>query len=105
MTELLEILNEKVKIKEGTRMRTMTKSKALLLKLVNDAAMGDAKSQANLIALLRGGGKLAAPDVTPSHQVSVSSDDEGLVADFLARNRDTPWVFDPYAPTAPKQEG
>ena len=46
-------LNEKVTVREGNRTRSVTKLHAMILRITNDAVSGNARAQANLIALAR----------------------------------------------------
>jgi len=87
-TVLLEIANEKVKVKEGNRTRWVTRYEAICRRMTNDALMGNAKAQA--ILLQRLDRIMSGPEVASPHHTPISSDDEALVADFLARHRDTP---------------
>jgi len=96
-TVLEQELNGKVTIREGNRTRIMTKLNVFLVKLINDAASGDKKAQANLIALLRAANMMAAPDVS-THQVPVTTDDDAVIADFFDRNRNALEVMKPSEP-------
>src|SRR5438874_4488679 len=48
-----ETLKEKVTVREGKRTRSVTKFHAVILRMTNDAVSGNAKAQANIIALAR----------------------------------------------------
>ena len=87
-TVLLEILDGKVKIKVGHQVRWVPRYEAIYLRLTNDAMNGDAKAQA--ILLQRLDRIMSGPEVASPHHTPISSDDEALVADFLARHRDPP---------------
>jgi hypothetical protein len=66
-TVLRKGLNERTKIREGHRIRSVTKLDAVILKMINDAALGNPKAQANLIALMRAVG-LVKPSDEPTRQ-------------------------------------
>jgi hypothetical protein len=83
-TVIQEALNERVKMRKGSRTRSVTKLDAFILNVVNGAASGDDKKQARLTSLLERTGKLAAPADT-THQEPFTADDEALIADFLER--------------------
>src|SRR5712675_315171 len=52
-TVVKEILNQKIKIKEGDQIRSLTKLEAFVLTITTGALNRDAKAQASLLALLR----------------------------------------------------
>src|SRR6266550_2484300 len=83
-TVLRKALNERIKIKEGNRTRSVTKLDALILKMINDAH-SNPKVQANLIVLMRAVGLIEAPDSSPDHQPPFTPNDSDLIADFGAR--------------------
>src|SRR3954466_8580450 len=49
-TVLRAALNERTQIREGNRTRSVTRLDAIILKMINDAGLGNAKAQASLIA-------------------------------------------------------
>src|SRR5882757_6674684 len=67
-TVLRKALNERTKLKEGNRIRSVTRLDAMILKMINDAGLGNAKAQANLIVLMRAVGLIEPPDSSPDHQ-------------------------------------
>jgi len=80
-----EAVNEPIKIREGSRTRSVTKLDAMILSMMNAAVAGNAKSQANIIALVRSLGMTGeAPEA--SHAEPYTADDAALVAAFLSRH-------------------
>jgi len=79
-----EVLNQKITIREGNRTRSVTKFEAMILQITNEALSGNAKAQANLIALVRSldlmGGPVEATNTEP-----LTSDDPSVISDFLDR--------------------
>src|SRR5260370_15319734 len=72
-TVLRKGLSERTKIREGQRIRSVTKLDAIILRVINDAALGNAKAPANLIALMRAAGLLRASD-EPAQQERTATD-------------------------------
>jgi hypothetical protein len=99
-TVLRKALNERTKIREGNRTRSVTKLDAMILKMINDAN-GNPKVQANLIALMRAVGLVEAPDTSPAQQAPLTVDDPALIADFVARNRNQLGLIEPSEPAVP----
>src|SRR5215468_827165 len=58
---LKNTLDERITIREGKRTRSVSKLDAIILRLVNDAASGNAKAQSNLITLMRSQGLIEQP--------------------------------------------
>jgi len=83
-TVLKDTLDERITIREGKRTRSVTKHDAIILRLVNDAASGDAKALSNLITLMRLYGLIEQPRETTSTQ-SFTADDLAIITDFLGR--------------------
>src|SRR5262249_17548295 len=85
-TVLEEALNQRTKIREGDRTRSITKFDGVILTMTNGAVKGDAKAVAALMSLLR---SLGMTDETPqvSDTEPFTNNDEALVADFLRRSR------------------
>jgi len=83
-TVLKDTLDERITIREGKRTRSVTKHDAIILRLVNDAASGDAKALSNLITLMRLYGLIEQPQETTSTQ-SFTADDLAIITDFLGR--------------------
>ena len=88
-TVLRKTLDERTKIREGNRTRSVTKLDYIILKMVADAGHGNPKAQANVIALMRAVGLLEVPE-EPKHHEPLTADDPALIADFLERNRKDP---------------
>jgi len=76
-------LNRLITIREGDRSRRLKKGAAWVVKTVNGALNNDPKANATLVALLRTFVLGQAPEVTES---SITSDDQGLLADYLQRH-------------------
>jgi Family of unknown function (DUF5681) len=85
-TVLRKTLTERTKVREGHRTRSVTKLDAIVLKLINDAGLGNAKAQANLFALMRAVG-LTGPADEPTHQQPFTADDQAVIAEYLERNK------------------
>ena len=83
-TVLNDALNQRIKIREGDRSRSVTKLDAVIMTMVNAALKGDAKAQASLITMMRSLGMTGEPPAVSNH-ASFTADDEGLIADFLRR--------------------
>ena len=83
-TVLKDTLDEWITVREGKRTRSVTKHDAIILRLVNDAASGDAKALSNLITLMRLYGLIEQPQETTSTQ-SFTADDLAIITDFLGR--------------------
>ena len=52
-THLNEILQERISVREGGKVRTMTKAEAMLQKMAHKAMMGDSKALSSIIAMAR----------------------------------------------------
>src|SRR5882724_7292231 len=52
-THLIEILQERISVREGGRVRTMSKAEAMLQKMAHKAMMGDSKALSSIIAMAR----------------------------------------------------
>jgi hypothetical protein len=83
-TVVEEALNQRVKIREGDRTRSLTKLELTMLTMVTAAAKGDAKAQASLFGLMRSLG-MAGETPPPPQSESVTSNDAALIADYLRR--------------------
>ncbi len=84
-TVLKDTLDERITIREGKRTRSVSKLDAIILRLVNDAASGNAKAQSNLITLMRSHG-LIEPPQEATNTAPFTSDDLAIIADFLGRH-------------------
>jgi hypothetical protein len=79
-----DALNQRIKIREGDRSRSVTKLDAVIMTMVNAALKGDAKAQASLITMMRSLGMIGeAPEVADAQ--SFTANDEAVLADFLRR--------------------
>ena len=87
-TVLEKALNERTKIREGNKTRTVTKLDAIILKMINDAGMGNAKVQASLITLMKTVGLVDAADKEPAQQAPLTPDDDAIIANYFERNRE-----------------
>jgi len=83
------ILNAKITIRDGERSRTITKFELLVIHMVNDAAKGDPKAQAQVLAWIRVFG-LTATLPLPEVRTPLTANDDELLADFCSRLRDDP---------------
>jgi Family of unknown function (DUF5681) len=68
-TVLTKTLNERIKLREGDRTRSVSKLDAIILKLVNDAGCGNPKAQEKLFKLMAQVG-LVAPHEEPKQDGS-----------------------------------
>ena len=103
-TVLKKALNERTKIREGNRTRSVTKLDAIILKLINDAGLGNTKAQTSLIALMRAVGLVEPADKAPAQQAPLTVDDETLIADFVERNRERLGLTELPKPAVPSTE-
>src|SRR5262249_24356743 len=83
-TGLEATLGERITIREGKRTRSVTKHDAIILRLVNDAASGDAKALSNLITLMRLYCLIEQPQDEADLQ-PFTADDLAIITDFLGR--------------------
>jgi len=79
-----EALRQRITIREGDRIRSLTKLDGVIVTMVNGALKGDAKALASLITILRALGMTGEPPAATNHE-SFTADDESLIADFLQR--------------------
>jgi Family of unknown function (DUF5681) len=80
-----ETLNEKITVREGHRTRSVTKFRAICLKMTNDAVSGNVRAQSNIIALIQKLDLLGEPHEA-KHAEPFTGDDPALIADFLRRH-------------------
>ena len=84
-TVVEEALNQKVKLKEGDKTRSVTKLEAVVQTIVNGALQRDPKAQVSLMALVRSVGMMGeAPEVSNSEPFT--ADDGALIADYFRRH-------------------
>jgi Family of unknown function (DUF5681) len=79
-----DILNERVVVREGTRSRSISKRKALVLTLVNDALRSKPRAVVALLALLRGLGQLG-PESAVQAEETLSAQEHALLARLLGQ--------------------
>jgi hypothetical protein len=79
-----ETLSQRITIREGDRIRSLTKLDGIIVTMVNGALKGDAKAVASLLTIVRALGMTGEPPAMTDHE-SFTADDEGLIADFLRR--------------------
>jgi hypothetical protein len=83
-TVVNDALNQRIKIREGDRSRSVTKLDAVIMTMVNAALKGDAKALASLITVMRSVGMIAeVPEVADAQPFT--ADDDAVLADFLRR--------------------
>jgi Family of unknown function (DUF5681) len=82
-TILKNELSRLITIREGDRSRRLKKGAAWVVRTVNGALNNDPKANATLVALLRTFVLGQAEEVAES---SITSDDQGLLADYLQRH-------------------
>jgi len=83
-TVVEEALNQRIRIREGDRTRSLTKLDGVILTMIAGALKGDAKALASLIAVMRSLGMTGEPPAA-NDQKPFTADDESLIADFLRR--------------------
>ncbi|MDO8978721.1 MAG: DUF5681 domain-containing protein [Afipia sp.] len=81
-TDLRSELSEKIRIREGERSLKVSKQRAMLKALVAKALKGDARA-ANVVLTLVG--RLFEPEAVAEEVPALTSDDEAILARFLAR--------------------
>jgi hypothetical protein len=83
-TVVTETLNQRIRIREGDRTRSLTKLDGWIMTLVSAALKGDAKAHASLITLMRSLGMIGeVPDVAEAQPFTAN--DDVVIADFLRR--------------------
>lgn len=87
-TVIEEALDQKIKIRERDRSRSVSKLDAIVLMVMNKALQGDAKALSSFIGLLRSVG-LTSEMPEPSNTLPLTAQDEGIIADFLRRHERT----------------
>jgi hypothetical protein len=83
-TVVEEALNQRIRIRQGDRTRSLTKLDGVILTMITGALKGDAKALASLIAVMRSLGMTGEPPAAKD-QKPFTTDDESLIADFLRR--------------------
>jgi hypothetical protein len=84
-TVIEEVLNQRIRLRDGGRPRSITNFDAFVLTIVRAAIQCNPKAWAPTLALIRSAGILGEePDA--SSQEPFTADDEALIADFLARH-------------------
>ncbi|MBN9597946.1 MAG: hypothetical protein J0G36_21665 [Afipia sp.] len=81
-TDLRSELSERIHIREGERSLKVSKQRAMLKALVAKALKGDARA-ANVVLTLVG--RLFEPEAAAEEVPALTSDDEAILARFLAR--------------------
>ena len=81
-SDLRSELSEKIQIREGERSLKVSKQRAMLKALVAKALKGDARA-ANVVLTLVG--RLFEPEAVAEEVPALTSDDEAILARFLAR--------------------
>jgi hypothetical protein len=78
-----DVCEQPMEIREGGRLRRMTRFEVLLRTLLSGALKGDAKALAGLMILLRQSGYLAEQDQASSNDPLQASQYDSIVEDFL----------------------
>ena len=82
-TDLTEELSERIRIREGTKERSVTKQRAMLKALLAKALKGDTRAIAVLLSLVA---KLVEPDAASSADKEVGDTSDQLVfAELMSR--------------------
>ena len=87
-TVLRKGLNERTKIREGHRIRSVTKLDAIILRMVDDAALGKPQARPNLIALMRALGLVKPSE--PAQQQPRTATDQPVTAEAEAATASSP---------------
>jgi hypothetical protein len=82
-TDLANVLEKRVRIREGGQQHRVSGQRAVLLKLLEKALSGDNKATAQLFGMLM---KLEADDPPEKEPENVTERDEAIIAEFLRRN-------------------
>ena len=85
-TVLRKALNERTKIRQGNRTRSVTKLDYIILRMVADAGAGNPKARTTVITLVRDTDQVEA-SAESKHQEPLTADDQAVIADFLQRNQ------------------
>jgi hypothetical protein len=80
-----DALNQRIKIREGDRSRSVTKLDAVIMTMVNAALKGDSKAQASLITMMRSLGMTGEPPAA-TNQEPFTADDEAVIAAYIRRH-------------------
>jgi hypothetical protein len=84
-TVVEEALNQRIRIRQGGRARSLTNFDAFVLTILGAAIQRDAKAYGPLLSLIRSAGILGeAPEATS--QEPFTADDEALVAEYFLRH-------------------
>jgi hypothetical protein len=83
-TAVREALQEKVEVREGGRMRRISKMDAIIQVTLNKGLKGDPKGLAAVLQLARQTGLMDEEPDTAANE-NLSAQDEAILADFLAR--------------------
>src|SRR5262245_16700653 len=83
-TVVEEALNQRIRIKEGGDIRSVTKLDGVIVTMIAGALKGDAKALASFIMVMRSLGMTGEP-AAANDQKPFTADDESLIADFLRR--------------------
>jgi hypothetical protein len=102
-TVLNETLKEKVLIRDGEQTRRVSKLDALVQVTINKALKGDPKALASFIQLARPAGLMDEVQATTPQEL-VKTDDEAILAQFLARHGITTNADAPAATTGSDQD-
>ncbi len=86
-TIVVEALSQRISIREGDRIRSLTKLDGVILTMVNAALKGDPKAQASLITMMRSLGLIGAPPQNATNQEPFTSDDAALIEDYFRRHQ------------------
>lgn len=84
-TVVRDTLNQRVKIREGARIRSVSKLDGFVLAVVNRAVQGDLKAHSILITLMKSVG-MACEAPEPSADGSLTTHDAEILADYLRRH-------------------
>jgi len=83
-TVVEEVLRQRITIREGDRIRSLSKLDGIIVTMVNAALKGDAKALTTFITILRALGMTGEPAAATKYE-PFTADDESILADFLRR--------------------
>src|SRR5262245_15233425 len=83
-TVVNEVLRQPITIREGDRVRSLSKLDGIIVTMVNAALKGDAKALTAFITILRALGMTGEPPASTKHE-SFTADDQSLLEDFVRR--------------------
>ena len=81
-TDLTEELSERISVREGQVQRKISKQRAVVKSLLNNAIKGDGRAQATLFNIIA---RLMGPEIEQVEAAGLSEDDAAILAHFEER--------------------